>query len=127
MIVGDSDRRRFLSCLTASLAATVASRAEPLWASAQTRTAKPHRIDIHHHFAPPAWVVDPLDGTVNYVHDVPAYCVSIGLLVDGRPAVGVIYDPRLNEMFTAATGLGASTGAHSGSGPTLRPEASPCS
>lgn len=57
--------------------------------------------------APPVWVVDPLDGTVNYVHDVPAYCVSIGLLVDGRPAVGVIYDPRLNEMFTAATGLGA--------------------
>ena len=55
----------------------------------------------------PAWVVDPLDGTANYVHDVPAYCVSIGLVVDGKPVVGVIYDPRLDEMFAAAAGLGA--------------------
>jgi myo-inositol-1(or 4)-monophosphatase len=57
--------------------------------------------------SPPVWVVDPLDGTVNYVHDVPTYCVSVGLLVDGRPAVGAIYDPRLGELFTAAAGLGA--------------------
>ena len=57
--------------------------------------------------APPVWVVDPLDGTANYVHDVPAYCVSIGLWVGGRAVVGVILDPRLNELFTAATGLGA--------------------
>jgi myo-inositol-1(or 4)-monophosphatase len=55
----------------------------------------------------PVWVVDPLDGTSNYVHDVPAYCVSIGLFVDGRPVVGVIHDPRQNEVFTAAIGLGA--------------------
>ena len=57
--------------------------------------------------APPVWVVDPLDGTVNYVHDVPAYCVSIGLYIAGKPIVGVIYDPRMNELFTAATGRGA--------------------
>ena len=57
--------------------------------------------------APPVWVVDPLDGTANYVHDVPAYCVSIGLWADGRPVVGVILDPRLNETFSAALGLGA--------------------
>ncbi len=57
--------------------------------------------------APPTWVVDPLDGTVNYVHDVPAYCVSVGLLIDGKPAVGAIYDPRVGELFTAATGRGA--------------------
>lgn len=57
--------------------------------------------------APPLWVVDPLDGTANYVHDVPAYCVSIGLWASGRPAVGVILDPRLNELFTAAAGHGA--------------------
>ena len=56
---------------------------------------------------PPTWVVDPLDGTVNYVHDVPCYCVSIGLVIDGEPTVGVIYDPRLDELFTAATGRGA--------------------
>lgn len=57
--------------------------------------------------APPAWVVDPLDGTANYAHDVPAYCVSIGLWHAGRAAVGVILDPRQNELFTAALGQGA--------------------
>jgi myo-inositol-1(or 4)-monophosphatase len=57
--------------------------------------------------APPVWVVDPLDGTANYVHDIPAYCVSIGLWAGGQPVVGVIYDPRMNELFRAATGLGA--------------------
>ncbi len=57
--------------------------------------------------APPAWVVDPLDGTANYVHDVPAYCVSIGLWHASRAIVGVILDPRQNELFTAAHGLGA--------------------
>jgi myo-inositol-1(or 4)-monophosphatase len=57
--------------------------------------------------APPTWIVDPLDGTANYVHDVPAYCVSIGLFAEGRPVVGVIHDPRQNEVFTAALGQGA--------------------
>jgi myo-inositol-1(or 4)-monophosphatase len=57
--------------------------------------------------APPAWVVDPLDGTANYAHDVPAYCVSIGLWHAGKAVVGVILDPRQNELFTAALRLGA--------------------
>jgi myo-inositol-1(or 4)-monophosphatase len=57
--------------------------------------------------SPPVWVVDPLDGTANYAHGVPAYCVNIALLVDGTPQVGVTFDPRLNELFTAYTGGGA--------------------
>jgi myo-inositol-1(or 4)-monophosphatase len=57
--------------------------------------------------APPAWVVDPLDGTVNYAHDVPVYCVSIGLWHRGEALVGVILDPRQHELFTAAKGQGA--------------------
>jgi myo-inositol-1(or 4)-monophosphatase len=57
--------------------------------------------------APPTWVVDPLDGTCNYAHDFPAYCVSIGLWADGRPVVGVILDTRMNELFTASLGGGA--------------------
>jgi myo-inositol-1(or 4)-monophosphatase len=57
--------------------------------------------------APPTWIVDPLDGTTNYVHDIPAYCVSIGLQVDGDPVAGAIFDPRQNELFAAAKGLGA--------------------
>lgn len=57
--------------------------------------------------APPTWIVDPLDGTANYVHDVPAYCVSIGLWAAGKPVLGVILDPRQNELFTATLGGGA--------------------
>ncbi len=56
---------------------------------------------------PPTWIVDPLDGTANYVHDLPAYCVSIALWADARPVLGVIYDPRQKELFTAAAGHGA--------------------
>jgi myo-inositol-1(or 4)-monophosphatase len=57
--------------------------------------------------APPTWIVDPLDGTTNYVHDCPAYCVSVGLEVAGELVVGVIFDPRQNELFAAARGRGA--------------------
>jgi myo-inositol-1(or 4)-monophosphatase len=47
------------------------------------------------------WFVDPLDGTVNYAHGIPFCSVSIGLVVDGRPAVGVVLDPIASELFTA--------------------------
>jgi myo-inositol-1(or 4)-monophosphatase len=57
--------------------------------------------------APPTWIVDPLDGTTNYVHDCPVYCVSIGLLVQGELVVGAVYDPSRGEMFRAAIGQGA--------------------
>ncbi|MCS6815062.1 MAG: inositol monophosphatase [Cyanobacteria bacterium] len=53
------------------------------------------------------WAIDPLDGTTNYAHQYPVYSVSIGLLIDGIPSVGVVYDPRRNELFRAAKGLGA--------------------
>jgi myo-inositol-1(or 4)-monophosphatase len=57
--------------------------------------------------APPTWIVDPLDGTTNYVHDMPLYSVSIGLQVAGELVVGVVYDPSRDEMFHAARGQGA--------------------
>jgi myo-inositol-1(or 4)-monophosphatase len=57
--------------------------------------------------APPTWLVDPLDGTTNYVHDCPLYCVSIGLQVAGELVVGVVFDPCRNELFAAAQGRGA--------------------
>ncbi|MBW4555343.1 MAG: inositol monophosphatase [Trichormus sp. ATA11-4-KO1] len=53
------------------------------------------------------WAIDPLDGTTNYAHQYPAFAVSIGLLINGMPQVGVIYDPLHDELFRAATGLGA--------------------
>jgi myo-inositol-1(or 4)-monophosphatase len=48
------------------------------------------------------WVLDPLDGTVNYANGIPFYCVSIGLVVDGEPIVGVVLDPSRQDLFTAA-------------------------
>ncbi|MGF1580899.1 MAG: inositol monophosphatase family protein [Gemmataceae bacterium] len=57
--------------------------------------------------APPTWIIDPIDGTTNYVHDCPFYCISIGLQVAGKLVVGVVYDPVRDEMFAAAEGLGA--------------------
>jgi myo-inositol-1(or 4)-monophosphatase len=53
------------------------------------------------------WLVDPLDGTTNYVHGLPFFCVSIGLEVAGKPTVGVVYDPIRNECFSAVAGGGA--------------------
>ncbi len=53
------------------------------------------------------WVVDPLDGTTNYAHHFPVWCVSIGLLEDGNPIVGCVYNPNLDECFTAEKGNGA--------------------
>lgn len=50
------------------------------------------------------WVVDPLDGTVNYANGIPIFCVSIGLVVAGRPTVGVIRDPVRGETFAASAG-----------------------
>lgn len=52
------------------------------------------------------WVVDPLDGTVNYAHRMPFYAVSIAYMEDGVPVVGAIYNPTLNELFYGAKGLG---------------------
>jgi myo-inositol-1(or 4)-monophosphatase len=53
------------------------------------------------------WVVDPLDGTTNYAHNYPHFGVSIALLIDGEPVLGVVYDPMRDELFTAAKGQGA--------------------
>lgn len=53
------------------------------------------------------WIVDPLDGTVNYAHGFPFFCVSIALEVDGAVVVGVVYDGRADELFTAVRGRGA--------------------
>lgn len=48
------------------------------------------------------WVIDPLDGTVNYANGIPYYCVSIGLVTDAGPALGVVFDPARDELFTAS-------------------------
>ena len=53
------------------------------------------------------WIVDPLDGTREFIRGIPEFCVSIGLAVDGDPVLGVIYHPLRKELFDAARGGGA--------------------
>lgn len=57
--------------------------------------------------SPFRWIIDPLDGTTNYAHGYPTFCVSIALEYEGALAVGVIYDPLPDEMFWAVFGEGA--------------------
>jgi myo-inositol-1(or 4)-monophosphatase len=66
----------------------------------ESHLSTPGRTDIR-------WIIDPLDGTSNYVHRFPYYAVSIGLECRGRLAAGVIYDPTRGEMFAARRGGGA--------------------
>lgn len=58
------------------------------------------------------WVIDPLDGTSNYLRGFPHYCVSIALTENGEPIHGVIFDPIRNELFTASRGGGAVLNDH---------------
>lgn len=53
------------------------------------------------------WVVDPIDGTINFVHGVRYWCIAIGFIAEGERRIGVIYDPSLDELFWAAKGEGA--------------------
>jgi myo-inositol-1(or 4)-monophosphatase len=54
------------------------------------------------------WVIDPLDGTTNYLYGHPTWCVSIAVEADGEPVVGVVHDPSHDELFVAGRGQGAS-------------------
>lgn len=53
------------------------------------------------------WVIDPLDGTTNFLHGVPIFCVTIAIEYKGEIVAGVVYDPNLDELFTAEKGSGA--------------------
>jgi myo-inositol-1(or 4)-monophosphatase len=53
------------------------------------------------------WIIDPLDGTTNFIHGFPVYCVSIALAVKGKIEQAVIFDPSRNDLFTATKGRGA--------------------
>nr|ABK21074.1 unknown [Picea sitchensis] len=55
----------------------------------------------------PTWIIDPVDGTTNFVHRFPFVCISIGLTIGKVPTVGVVYNPIIGELFTAIRGRGA--------------------
>ncbi|MCB9639826.1 MAG: inositol monophosphatase [Myxococcales bacterium] len=94
---------------------TDADRASEAWLVKEIRQRYPeHRIlgeegtgDINDlHKDGMLWVIDPLDGTVNYAHQLPIFAVSIALLRDGVPVVGVVYLPVLDELFCSGQGKG---------------------
>lgn len=58
------------------------------------------------------WIIDPLDGTTNYLHGLPIFAVSIAVKVNGRLEHGVVYDPMREELFTASRGVGATLDGH---------------
>ncbi|AML56267.1 Inositol-1-monophosphatase [Serratia rubidaea] len=60
-----------------------------------------------HHAAPYTWVVDPIDGTACFLNGLHTWCVSIGVIFNGDPTIGVVYDPNHQEMFHARRGGGA--------------------
>jgi myo-inositol-1(or 4)-monophosphatase len=61
-------------------------------------------------FGARTWVVDPIDGTANFARGVPRFCVSIAMVESGRPAIGIVYDPMMRELFATRRRRGATLG-----------------
>lgn len=55
----------------------------------------------------PTFILDPIDGTTNFIHSYPAYCISLGFTLNKKPTVGVIYNPVTNQCYSAIKGKGA--------------------
>lgn len=55
----------------------------------------------------PTWVIDPIDGTMNFVHALPHTCISVALLIDKITEIGFVYNPVLEQLFSARRGQGA--------------------
>lgn len=94
---------------------TEADKAVERWIVARLRAAFPaHAIEAEEETSDARraadelrWFLDPIDGTVNFVHQLPAFCVSMGLYQGDTPEVGVVHAPRLGETFWASRGQGA--------------------
>ena len=78
------------------------SRARPEYGFLMEESGAVEGSDEHH-----VWIIDPLDGTTNFLHGLPHFCVSIGLAKDNDPIAGVVYDPIKDELFWAERNAGA--------------------
>jgi len=67
----------------------------------------PGRLDVPPQDAENIWIIDPLDGTTNFIHGLPQYCVSIALMQKGVVTQAIVYDPNRDELYTASKGRGA--------------------
>ena len=106
-------RVEFKQGATTNLVTEVDRRSEAAIVEALSKAFPDHRIlaeeggEGSQQQSPYKWIVDPLDGTTNFAHGFPAFCVSIGLEVEGRVVLGVVYDPLRQELFEAEAGRGA--------------------
>lgn len=55
----------------------------------------------------PTWIIDPIDGTMNFIHSFPNSCISIALFIEQQSVIGIIYNPNYGQLFTARKGKGA--------------------
>jgi len=78
------------------------SRARPEFGFLMEEGGEEKGSDPHHR-----WVIDPLDGTTNFLHGIPQFCISVALERDGEPLAGVVYDPLRDEFFYGERGVGA--------------------
>jgi len=78
------------------------SKARPAFGFLMEERGRIAGSDPHHE-----WVVDPLDGTTNFMHGIPLFAISIALLRDGRPVAGLVYNPVADEFFVGERGQGA--------------------
>ena len=92
------------SAIDAEAEALLRDRLLPLWPGAGFHGEESGGTPLH---APAVWVVDPLDGSANYLRGYPQYAVAIALLLDGQPVLGVVHDPCRDETFSAHRGGGA--------------------
>ena len=117
-LAGSYQRHRFTSPVDIDmkgdkdLVTEVDKRSEQLIVTHLLATFPDHNIVAEENIYPQGnspfrWVIDPLDGTTNYAHSFPWFCVSIGLEVSGEIVAGVIYNPIHDELFTATCGGGA--------------------
>ncbi|HYM04416.1 MAG TPA: inositol monophosphatase family protein [Stellaceae bacterium] len=78
------------------------SKARPSWGLLMEETGEIKGKDEQHR-----WVVDPLDGTLNFLHGIPHFAITIAAETEGEPAAGIVYDPVRDELFWAVKGQGA--------------------
>jgi myo-inositol-1(or 4)-monophosphatase len=122
-LAGVGAAARLKEARAALLPADVSQKAPGDWVTRFDREVEQHLREALRHALPqgrfvgeegggeltgePTWLVDPIDGTANFARGYPQYAVSIALCVGREPVLGVIVDPSREEVFTAATGLGA--------------------
>lgn len=55
----------------------------------------------------PTWIIDPIDGTSNFIRNMPITCISVGLVIEKEEVLGIVYNPYMKELYTAIKGKGA--------------------